>query len=160
MHYCMQGSVNPRKEAAGDIYTARLAAERCRVCQPAAAERTLCAAAPRTGSIESFCGGAWPEIIPLYGQAGRPLPALGARGWRLAAWPPASPGLALRGGRPLLRQLRAQPGHTSPSKGNLARAPDFMTSSLRVPPLSPFFFFPLCCSRRALRELFKVTSNK
>lgn len=56
------------------------------------------------------------------------------RAWRLAAWPPASPGLGSAG------RAAGPPGHTSPCRGNLARAPDFMTSSLRVP---SFFFFPL-----------------
>ena len=136
------GSVNLRKEVALDIYIASLATKCWWVCQQAVGKRTVCAAALRTGSIETFCGSGWPEIIPLYEEAERPLPALGAQSLASGCLAPSQAGpWALRGGWLALRQLRAWPGPhlTSQRKsGESSRLYDFFFTS----PLF-FFFFPL-----------------
>lgn len=97
---------------------------------------SLCCNA-RTGNIARFCNRGWLEIIPLYNEAQRPLPPLRARGLASGSLAAGQAEVLPSEGRvcvPSQAALTHSAGHTSPSRGNLARKPDFMTSSLWVLP--------------------------
>lgn len=99
--------------------------------------RTVCATGARTGSAR-FCSRGWPEIMPLCPGAAT-APTAGPH-WRRALWTRASQRCSLPSGA---RPLPSPPvpsrrrGHASASAGNLATAPDFVTSPLRAAPTRP-----------------------
>ena len=145
MHDSIAASAIPKEEVALDVSLPSLATERRRACPKAVGPGTVCAAM-RGQEAAGPCSAlardnaiVWPPAAAPTARAG---PGVGRPGRG-----PAGPAGPRRGLRPL-PALAHSAGHTSPSRGNLARKPDFVTSPpspLRAcpPPALPGFCFPL-----------------